>query len=74
MKERELQQERRKKQEEESLRREKEENERRKEGFERSIRKIWNGSDVPCLFEPKIAYSRQLYSLPVQLEDKILSN
>lgn len=74
MKERELQQERRKKQEEESLRREKEENERRKEGFERSIRKIWNGSDVPCLFEPKIAYSRQLYSLPVQLEEKIVSN
>jgi hypothetical protein len=58
LKERELQQERRKKQEEESMRREKEENERRKEGFERSIRKIWNGSDVPCLFEPKIAYSR----------------
>lgn len=53
-----MQQERRKKQEEESMRREKEENERRKEGFERSIRKIWNGSDVPCLFEPKIAYSR----------------
>ncbi len=42
--------------------------------FERSIRKIWNGSDVPCLFDPKIAYSRQLYSLPVALEEKILSN
>jgi hypothetical protein len=74
VRERELLQERKKKQEEENIKREKEENERRKEGFERSIRKIWNGSDVPCLFEPKIAYSRQLYSLPVQLEEKILSN
>ena len=62
-------QERKRKQEEERIRREKEENERRKEGFERSIRKIWNGSDVPCLFDPKIAYSRQLYSLPVPLEE-----
>jgi hypothetical protein len=69
-----LLQERKRKQEEERIRREKEENERRKEGFERSIRKIWNGSDVPCLFDPKIAYSRQLYSLPVPLEEKILGN
>lgn len=35
---------------------------------------MWNGSDVPCLFDPKIAYSRQLYSLPVDLEEKILKN
>ena len=50
--------ERRKKIEEERMKREKEASERRKEGFERSIRKIWNGSDIPCLFDPKIAYSR----------------
>ena len=54
------------------MRRDKEECERRKEAFERSIRKAWNGSDVPCLFDPKIAYSRQLYSLPVALEEAIL--
>ena len=50
---------------------EKEENERRKDNFEKSIRRVWTGSDVPCLFDPKIAYSKQLYSLPVGLEEKI---
>ena len=47
---------------------------RRKETFERSIRKIWNGSDIPCLFDSKIAYSRQLYTIPVELEEKIMMN
>lgn len=60
--------------EEERAKRDKEENALRKETFERSIRKIWNGSDVPCLFDPKIAYSRQLYTLPVELEEKIMGN
>ena len=69
-----MEEERKKRQEEERVKREKEENERRKETFERSIRKIWNGSDLPCLFDPKIAYSRQLYSLPVSLEAKILAS
>ena len=56
------------------MKREKEENERRKDNFERSIRKIWNGSELPCLFDPKIAYSKKLYSLPVPLEEQILKN
>jgi hypothetical protein len=55
------------------MKREKDENERRKDNFEKSIRRVWNGSDVPCLFDPKIAYSKQLYSLPVHLEEKIMS-
>ncbi len=63
---------RKKKQEEERVKREKEENERRKDNFEKSIRRVWNGSDVPCLFDPKIAYSKQLYSLPVPLEESIM--
>ncbi len=50
------------------------ESERRKDNFEKSIRKIWNGSDIPCLFDSKIAYSKMLYSLPVELERKIQSN
>ncbi len=66
--------EQKKKLEEERAKREREENERRKDNFEKSIRKVWNGSDIPCLFDPKIAYSRQLYSLPVALEESILSN
>jgi flagellar biosynthesis GTPase FlhF len=66
--------ERKKKKEEERIKREKEENERRKDNFERSIKKIWNGSDIPCLFESKIAYSKLLYSLPADLEDRILKN
>lgn len=66
--------ERKKREIEERAKRDKEDNERRKENFERSIRKVWNGSDVPCLFDPKIAYSRQLYSLPVSLEHQITAN
>lgn len=54
--------------------REKEQNEKRKETFEKSIRKIWNGSEMPCLFDSKIAYSKLLYSLPVDLEAKIRAN
>ena len=60
--------------EEEGKKREKVESERRKDNFEKSIRKIWNGSDIPCLFDPKIAYSKMLYSLPVDLERKIQNN
>jgi hypothetical protein len=56
------------------VKREKEENERRKDNFEKSIRRVWNGSDVPCLFDPKIAYSQQLYALPVGLEQQIRDN
>jgi hypothetical protein len=36
--------------------------------------KVWNGSDIPCLFDSKIAYSKLLYSLPVDLENSIKSN
>ncbi len=63
---------RKKKQEEERIKKDKEENERRKDNFEKSIRRVWNGSEVPCLFDPKIAYSKQLYSLPVSLEENIM--
>lgn len=59
---------------EERLRRDKEENELRKGNFERSIRKVWNGSDIPCLFDQKIAYSKLLYTLPVALEQSIAAN
>jgi hypothetical protein len=60
--------------EEERKRREKDDSDKRKDNFEKSIRKIWNGSDIPCLFDSKIAYSKLLYSLPVELEKKIRSN
>jgi hypothetical protein len=35
---------------------------------------VWNGSDIPCLFDNKIAYSKLLYSLPVSLENSIVAN
>lgn len=60
--------------EEEKKLKEKNESEKRKENFEKSIRKIWNGSDIPCLFDSKIAYSKMLYSLPVNLEEAIRGN
>ena len=53
---------------------EKEQIERRKENFEKSIKNIWNGSDIQCLFDSKIAYSKTLYSFPVELEKKIATN
>ena len=55
-------------------RKEKEQVERRKENFEKSIKNIWNGSDIQCLFDSKIAYSKTLYSFPVELEQKIARN
>lgn len=63
-----------KKEEELKLKKREEENARRKKNFESSIKKLWNGSDVPCLFDPKIAYSNLLYSIPVELEKKICNN
>jgi hypothetical protein len=54
--------------------REKQGTEKRKKNFESSIRKLWNGSDIPCLFDSKIAYSDLLYSLPVELERAIRKN
>jgi flagellar biosynthesis GTPase FlhF len=66
--------ERRIKDEVDKARREKDESERRKENFEKSIKKIWNGSEIPCLFDSKIAYSKMLYSLPVELEERIRAN
>lgn len=60
--------------EEDRKKREKEDQDRRKENFEKSIRKVWNGSDLPCLFDSKIAYSKPLYNVPVELENMIVNN
>lgn len=34
---------------------------------------MWNGTDVPCLFDQKVAYSKLLYALPLDLEYKIVN-
>jgi len=47
--------------------------EKNKAQFEESIPKQWNGTDVPCLFESKIAFFDKLSQLPLNLEDQIAS-
>jgi len=42
--------------------------------LEASIRKLWNGTEVPCLFDETIAFSPPLSSLPIVLEEMIQAN
>lgn len=42
-----------------------------KERFEQNIPNLFNGTDIPCLFEKKIAYLEKLSHLPLDLESQI---
>lgn len=42
-----------------------------KDRFEKNIPNLFNGTDIPCLFDKKIAYLDKLSSLPLDLESQI---
>jgi hypothetical protein len=42
-----------------------------KERFEKNIPNLFNGTDIPCLFEKKITYLDKLSHLPLDLENQI---
>jgi len=42
-----------------------------KDRFEQNIPNLFNGTDIPCLFEKKIAYLDKLSHLPLDLESQI---
>ena len=43
--------------------------EKNKAQFEESLPMMWNGTDVPCLFESSIAFFDKLSQLPLDLEN-----
>ncbi len=37
--------------------------------LEESIPMLWNGTDVPCLFDSQVAYLEKMSQLPIDLEN-----
>ena len=44
---------------------------RKKNQLEESMPSLWNGTDIPCLFDKKISYADNLSSIPLDLEDQM---